>query len=186
MYNCLQCYESTLGSSLKSTQLFQRLQWCSKSHFTPQTHTNMQNPTWSHFMLIILAAVIIIILLLLLFTIITLVLTENAVYLFKKKCTTRLANRLVHSCIYCTLLFTIPEAFNILKNMATECCKESKLPPYLLVNCTVFISHLQNDWINHNIQYDTSYFDVITVQLLESYNSEDKPLWIRSYNETTT
>jgi hypothetical protein len=46
--------------------------------------------------------------------------------------------------------------------------------------------HLRNDYMNDNVHYDTSYFDVITIKLLESCNSEAKPLCIRSYNETTT
>jgi len=71
-------------------------------------------------MLIILAAVIIIILLLLFTVLITLVLTGKDVCVpIKKIYTTHLANRSVHSCIYCTLLFTIPEAFNILQYMTT-------------------------------------------------------------------
>jgi hypothetical protein len=135
MYTCLHCYESTLGSSLTRTQLFQRLQQCGKSHFTPETCTNMQNPIRAHFMLIILTTVIIIILLLLsssslLFTVlITLVLTEKDVSVPVKKSNTHLANRSVHSCIYCTLLFTIPKTFNILKNITTECSKESNSLP---------------------------------------------------------
>ena len=142
IYTCLHCYESTLGSSKQAHNSFKDFSGAanliSHQEYTQTCKILHYHISCSLFLLLLL--------LLLLFTVlITLELTEEDVGVPVKKCSNHLPNRSVHSCIYCTLLFTIPDAFNILKNRTTECSMEPKFPPYLLANCTVFICHLRNE-----------------------------------------